>query len=225
MRFSISGYGELDVEISSLIIAGWAGRNTEAVEHHIQELAELGVKRPSQVPCFYYLSSQLLTNSLKIQTLGKSASGEVEAVVIQTEQGLMLGVGSDHTDRIVEAYDVTVSKQMCSKPVSKELWPLAEVIGHWDSLEVRCWRQRGEQVELYQSGSLSSLLPLQVLIERCTGKTALPMGCAMFCGTQPVMGELGFGDAFEMSLMDPVLNREIRLRYSIESLESEHCST
>ena len=31
---------------------------------------------------------------------------------------IFVGCGSDHTDRKVEAYSVTVSKQMCDKPIA-----------------------------------------------------------------------------------------------------------
>ena len=31
---------------------------------------------------------------------------------------IFVGLGSDHTDRKVEAYSVTVSKQMCDKPMA-----------------------------------------------------------------------------------------------------------
>ncbi len=35
---------------------------------------------------------------------------------------IFVGCGSDHTDRKVESYSVTVSKQMCDKPMASELW-------------------------------------------------------------------------------------------------------
>ena len=50
-----------------------------------------------------------------------------------------VGCGSDHTDRKVEAYSVTVSKQMCDKPIASELWELEEVVGHWDQMILRSW--------------------------------------------------------------------------------------
>ncbi len=34
-----------------------------------------------------------------------------------------LGIGSDHTDRKVETYNITVSKQMCDKPVRPSCGP------------------------------------------------------------------------------------------------------
>ena len=36
-------------EIDSLVIAGWTGRNVEALEAHIKELEAIGVKRPRAV--------------------------------------------------------------------------------------------------------------------------------------------------------------------------------
>ena len=45
---------------------------------------------------------------------------------------IFVGTGSDHTDRKVESYSVTVSKQMCDKPIAPVLWDLDDVIGHWD---------------------------------------------------------------------------------------------
>jgi hypothetical protein len=40
----------------------------------------------------------------------------------------------------------------------------------------------------------------------------------MFCGTQPVIGELGYGESFEMELFDPVLGRSLIHAYSVEPL-------
>ena len=54
------------VEVNRLTIAGWAGRDQAAIEHHIAELAELGVKRPSTTPCFYRLGAELLTQAEQI---------------------------------------------------------------------------------------------------------------------------------------------------------------
>jgi hypothetical protein len=63
------------------------------------------------------------------------------------------------------------------------------------------------------------------LIRRYTGasmlSTELPVGTAMFCGTQPIIGELGFGEAFEMALIDPVAGGELRHRYAVHTLPVE----
>jgi len=65
------------VEIDSLIIAGWAGRDAAAIEHHIEELAALGVPRPSTTPLYYRVAAQTLTQSNRLVVLGPDSSGEV----------------------------------------------------------------------------------------------------------------------------------------------------
>ena len=44
------------LEVHDLIIAGWTGRDTEAVEKHILELEKIGISRPSSTPIFYRAS-------------------------------------------------------------------------------------------------------------------------------------------------------------------------
>src|SRR5882757_7709226 len=116
--------------IDDLVVAGWTGRDSASVEHHIAELEAIGVARPRTIPCFYRCGANLLTTSQQIDVTGNDSSGEVEFVLISLPQGLMVGVGSDHTDRKVEAYGVTVSKQMCPKPIGETLWSFHDVQEH-----------------------------------------------------------------------------------------------
>jgi Protein of unknown function (DUF2848) len=53
----------LTVVPQQFVIAGWTGRNAQAIEHHIEELAALGIARPSQVPLYYRASAALLTTA------------------------------------------------------------------------------------------------------------------------------------------------------------------
>ena len=87
------------VAIRNLVVAGWTGRNTEALEAHIKELEAVGVKRPKSVPIFYRNAVSLLTTAPEIQVVGDQSSGEVEFVLYSLADGLWIGVGSDHTDR------------------------------------------------------------------------------------------------------------------------------
>ncbi len=109
--------------VDTLVIAGWTGRDEAALEAHIAELEAMGVARPAATPCFYRVAASLLTTAGAIQVAGAGTSGEVEAVLFSAPDGLWVGVGSDHTDRETEAYNVTVSKQACAKPVAPVLWP------------------------------------------------------------------------------------------------------
>jgi Protein of unknown function (DUF2848) len=208
---------EEPVEVSRLTIAGWAGRDQAAIEHHIAELAELGVKRPSTTPCFYRVGAELLTQAEQIDVVGVKSSGEAECVLLQTQAGLLVTIGSDHTDREVEAYGVTVSKQVCPKPVARDAWRFDDVAGHWDQLELRAFAIANGARRVYQQGSVASLLPAADLLARAP----LANGAAMFCGTLAVQsGIVGMadGDALELELHDPVLNRTLRHAYRVHAL-------
>ena len=75
MRFE-TPQGDLTANISSLTIAGWTGRDRAAVDHHIEELAALGVAPPSAVPLYYHVAHNLLSQAAQIDVLGKDTSGE-----------------------------------------------------------------------------------------------------------------------------------------------------
>src|SRR5271168_2320870 len=198
----------LSAEIRDLIVAGWTGRDAAAVEHHIAELQAIGVARPRSVPCFYRVGANLLTTQATLDVTGSDGSGEVEFVLLSLAQGLYVGVGSDHTDRKVESYGVTVSKQMCPKPVSRELWAFAELKDHWDSLLLRSWITRDNQRMLYQEGNVARMLAPEDLIARYSdGRQSLPVGTAMFCGTMPLLEPIGPATEFQMELEDPILGR------------------
>lgn len=208
------------VHIDTLIVAGWTGRDTAAVEHHIAELAALGVQRPRTVPCFYRVGANLLTTAEEIDVAGSASSGEVEFVLLSLADGLYVGVGSDHTDRKVEAYSVTVSKQMCPKPVSRELWKLSDVEPHWDQLVLRSWVTRAGSRELYQEGLVTKMRsPGDLMTRYLEGPGVLPIGTAMYGGTLPVTGEIGGGVRFDIELEDPCLARTLRHSYAARSLE------
>ncbi|KVQ17582.1 hypothetical protein WJ99_01855 [Burkholderia ubonensis] len=216
----IEGGRAIQVNASRLVIAGWAGRDAAEVEYHIRELEAIGVRRPSAVPCFYEVAPALLTTSGSIEVLGEHSSGEVEVVLLQTEaDGLLVGIGSDHTDRKVEGYDVAVSKQMCAKPLGMTLWRYADVAAHWDELIARSWRidHNGERIR-YQEGTLARLMHPEPLIWRAFGATSMIRETVLFCGTQPVLGTLTPANAYELELHDPILRRSLRHRYSVDAL-------
>jgi hypothetical protein len=207
-------------EVASLVIAGWTGRDKAAVEHHIAELAAIGVKRPRTAPCFYRLGASLLTTARELDVVGNDSSGEAEFVLISAPDGIYVGVGSDHTDRKVEAYGVTVSKQMCPKAIGQELWRLADLEDHWDRLTLRSHVTRNNKRLVYQEGPVSGMLSPRELLARFPDSPGrLPEGTAMFCGTLAVQGEIGGGERFEIELHDPVKDRSLKHDYTVRSLE------
>jgi hypothetical protein len=214
------GLGALTGEatVNQAIIAGWTGRDPVAVEKHIKELEALGVKRPASTPIFYRVSASRITTAETMEAVGTQSSGEVEYVLFQANGTLWVGVGSDHTDREVETYGVTVSKQMCDKPVAAEFWAFDAVADHWDKLVLRSFIKENGGHVLYQEGAVAGMLAPLDLIERYTGKKELPEGSLMFCGTFAAKGGIRPSERFEYELEDPVIGRKIASGYSISCL-------
>src|SRR6201990_1079813 len=111
----------LTLSIDQAVIAGWTGRDPVARDKHIAELEALGIARPATTPIYYRCSARRLTMEDSIEVCGTDSSGEVEFFLVGWQGRTFVGLGSDHTDRKVESYSVTVSKQMCDKPVASPL--------------------------------------------------------------------------------------------------------
>jgi len=205
----------LTLAIDQAVIAGWTGRDPVARDKHIAELEAIGIARPASTPIYYRCSARRITLEDRIEVCGENSSGEVEFVLIGWQGRIFVGCGSDHTDRKVEAYSVTVSKQMCDKPVASVLWELEDVIGHWDRLILRSWAVIDGARVLYQEGTLDAMLPVKDLIDRGFDGKGLPDGCAMFGGTFAAKGGIRPADRFEFELEDPVRKRKISHGYDV----------
>ncbi|WP_027966313.1 DUF2848 domain-containing protein [Halomonas halocynthiae] len=219
-EFQLAETGEtLNVAINELIIAGWAGREQAGIDEHIEELKAIGVAPPSSTPLFYRASAKLATNDGNVQFLGNETSGEIEVLLIGTERGTLVGIGSDHTDREAEAWSVAHSKQVCAKPIGRQVWWLADVIEHWDQLQMASFATINGQEVPYQKGSVTGLLhPEDLLCRFGLNKTELAPGQAMLCGTLPVIGGVRPAQVFRMVLTDPVKGRALSHAYTIETL-------
>jgi len=200
-------------EFQQLVIAGWTGRDEAALRKHIKELEEIGVKPPKTTPIFYRVSANLFTHETGIQVSGPDTSGEVEFVLMQGKE-LRVAVGSDHTDRKAETIGVSLSKQLCAKPVSRESWRYDEVKSHWEKLTLRAWADG----ELYQEGPVTAMRSPEDLLQRYGG---LKNGWAMFCGTLAAKGGIRPAGRFAMELEDPVLKRKLKHEYRIHVLPVE----
>jgi hypothetical protein len=209
----------VELSVTAAVIAGWTGRDVAKMEEHIAELEKLGVKRPAATPLFYRVAAARLTLAGAIEASGGQSSGEVEFVLFRDDDGLYVGVGSDHTDREVETYGVTVSKQMCDKPLASEVWPYNEVVGHWDELLLRSWAVEGGTRRLYQEGAVSAMRAPEDLMSRYTQGSELAPGTVMFGGTLPAIGGIAPAERFEFELEDPVLGRRISHGYDIVTLD------
>jgi Protein of unknown function (DUF2848) len=221
LTFTIDAQGTtvpLTLPIDQAVIAGWTGRDPVARDKHIAELEAIGIAPPASTPIYYRVSARRLTQEDRIEVCGGESSGEVEFVLIGWQGRIFVGTGSDHTDRKVESYSVTVSKQMCDKVMAPVLWELEDVIGHWDRMILRAHAWIDGKRVLYQEDTLDAMLPVKELIARGFGGKGLPDGCAMFGGTFAAKGGIRPASRFEFELEDPVLKRSIRHAYDVIEL-------
>jgi hypothetical protein len=207
------------VDIDELVIAGWTGRDVEALNHHIEELNAIGVQPPSKVPLYYRVTANLLTQTETVQVLGDDTSGEVEPVLVGTPDRLWVTVGADHTDRKLESYGVAASKQVCSKVIGRTAWRFEDVEPHWDRLMLRSFVEEGGKRVLYQEGPLAMIrAPRELIAGWRNGDKRLPAGVAMFCGTLPAIGAIRSSSHFHMEIEDPVLGRKLVHAYEVTAL-------
>jgi hypothetical protein len=209
----------LDVDVHTLVIAGMTGRDAAAVQEHVDELAAIGIAPPSTFPIYYRVSAALLTTAGRIQVIGDDSSGEVEAVLIGAHDGMLVGVGSDHTDRRVEADSIAVSKQMCAKPIAVDVWRYADVAQAWDDLELACDRVDDGARAPYQRGRMAAVRrPEDLIAGHFDGLTELPADVALFTGTVPTLGAIAAAGRFEIALNDPNRGRRLTHAYDVEPL-------
>lgn len=213
---SVGGEERISTDPKAVVIAGWTGRDEAALNAHIEELAELGIAPPKSVPMYYRVAAALLTTRPVVQMVGREATGEIESVLWKHDGGLYVGLGSDHTDRKLETVGITLSKQLCAKPVSQHVWPWAEVAPHWDQILLRSRLASGE---IYQEGPAAGLRrPDELLALYESREGPLPARSLMFCGTLAVHGGIRFTDVLRLELIDPVLKRTIEHHYAVDVL-------
>lgn len=218
LKFEREGAGPVEMEVDTLVVAGWTGRNDAGIQHHIEELAAIGVPGPSSVPVFYRNAASNVLQTDRLEVLGPDTSGEAEPVIVSLSDGLWLAVGSDHTDRKAETIGIALSKQLCGKVLGSRLWQLNEVVQHWDELILRAYATIDGERVTYQEGRLSLMRKASDLMTRYAGGPTLPAGTIMMCGTIPAIGGIRPAERFEMEIEDPVLGRRLSHSYRVDAL-------
>ena len=220
LKFTVQGSGQqVELGVALAFNGGYAGRDRETVWKHVEELAEIGVPAPSQVPTLYALGNNLVTTAGTVQVQHDKTSGEVEYVLLIADDDVYVTVGSDHTDRDLEATSVERSKQSYPNILAPDVWRYDEVIDHWEKLVLRCWVTKDGERQIYQEGTLAELLLpdfwLKTLEELLGTK---PRNVVIMSGTIPAKPGLVYADSYDMEIHDPVLDRTIKHSYNVEML-------
>ncbi len=214
-----SPVSEIPFPVGRIFNAGWAGSDRAAIQRHIDELAEMGVPAPQFIPTLFALGNHLLTTSDAIQVHGDKTSGEVEYVLLKDDGELFVTVGSDHTDRRLEAHSIPKAKNMCLNVMAQDVWPYSEVKDHFAQLGLECWVVRNGERSLYQKDFCSALLPPEYWIKDLEARIGgFAEGVVLFSGTIGTIAGLVVGDSYEFQMTDPVLDRTIKHKYECEVL-------
>ena len=110
-----SGEKAVTVPVADLVIAGWTGRDPAAMEAHMAELEAIGSHDPKQLPSSTACLKTCLPRMIPSAWSEKTVLARWNFYLALAD-GLWMGLGSDHTDRKVEAYNVTVSKRLARNP-------------------------------------------------------------------------------------------------------------
>ncbi len=214
LSFRRPGERPLTMKVDRVAIAGYTGRDTAAVEKYVEKLAEEGIKPPESIPMVYGVGADRVVSHDVIDVAGDETCGEVEFVLLVTDDGVHVTVGSDHSDRALETESIPLSKQVVPKVVAREAWRLEDVADHWDQLKLTA--TVGEEARAYQETGVDFFLEPADILEFVNAGP----GTVVFCGTvSSLQGGFDFDPVFTGRLHDPVLDRSIEFTYRARQLE------
>jgi Protein of unknown function (DUF2848) len=212
----------LTFNYSRMINAGYVGRDQEVVRKYIAELEAKGIPGPKSTPVVFPVNPRALVLDEDIEVYGPQTAGEVEYVLlIQDAQTIYVGMGSDHTDRLLEETDIPRSKQICPNVMCPTVWPLADVEPHWDELTFDSQVEIDGETIANQDGRLATILNPAALMEFSRSKVGDNLdGMLIFSGTVgTVSGKYIYGERFIAGLHDPVLKRSLSVDYAVLPLD------
>jgi hypothetical protein len=216
------GMRNLAFPVKRMVNAGYVGRDQEAVKRHIEELKVKGVPAPEEVPTLYPVASYLVKTGGVLEVVEEETSGEAEFVVLLQEGQKYIGVGSDHTDRKLEAESIIKAKQMCPNVVSSIVWPYEEIKSLWDALEMRSWVIKEGKRILYQETTLASIMSLEDLVSFVKQKVTDGdlENMVIFSGTVAAIGgEMLAGEGFAVQLRNPETGESLWCDYQVKVID------
>ena len=203
LAFDVADTGEtIELTDFTAVVAGYTGRDAAAVQHHIDELAAIGVAPPPAVPMFYPVERVTVSPAAALDVAGEKTSGEIEPLYIRHGGRYYLGIASDHTDRHVETIDIGDSKRACPKPVAGTVVAIPELESlSLDECRARSWVDG----RLYQDGTLDNLRTPANVVELLLERSDIGDGdFVCLGGTLPVIGgEFVYGREWRIELTFP----------------------
>jgi hypothetical protein len=222
LEFTIDGEGgqqQRAIEVSRVYNLGFTIRDREKMQRHLDEVEGVHVDWPERPPIIFPISAWATITDSDVPVQYDRTSGEVEIVMVVDGDELLVGVGSDHTDRHLEATDIPWGKQVAPNIVAPTLWRWDEVVDHWDQVGIESYVDD----RLYQKALVSEFWTPVEMVDSVKGRIAeVPGARVFFSGTVVSEGErLDFGLRWSLRMIDPVLDRTIRHDYTVTILSEE----
>lgn len=219
----------LDVDITRCFHLSFTMRDRAKMLRHLEEIYEmfqLGTLRITcdEPPLVLPVSPWTVLTDTEITVQKTRTSGEVEIVtVVDEDRRLYVTVGSDHTDRSLEAIDIPWAKQVTPDVVAPAVWRWEDVADHWDDVTMECTTGRPGGSRLHQRTSVAEFwTPVDMVAGLASNVRAVGGATVLFGGTSDtVHNEVDFADTWTISLIDPVLRRRIDHMYSVTVLATE----
>lgn len=209
LAFTLAGGGTTAFDVAYALNGGYAGRDIAQAQHHIDELAELGIPGPKSIPTLYPLSGTLAAQGDHVQVPHGRTSGEAEWALLippgaTSSDDYLVTAACDHTDRALEVHGVAWSKQSAPDFLGDVAWRWGDVRDDFDSFRLRAWVTNDGAEELIQDGSPAELLTPDYWIKRLGEAGRLHPGTVVMSGTIPMKpGVDQFADAWRVELSDP----------------------
>ncbi|GAB3213669.1 hypothetical protein GCM10027294_47260 [Marinactinospora endophytica] len=222
LKLELNNGVEVDVEITTLLNGGYAGRSQDDVRAHVAELALLGVPAPETTPALYPISPYLAMQTDEVPVQHERTSGEAEWALIVAgprPEDLLLTAACDHTDRALEVHGVAWSKNAGPDVIATRAWRLVDVADHLDELTLTAWVGEDKADTEIQRGTLAELLAPDFWVELLRERDLLHPGTVLLSGTIPMReGVDQFARCWRVELGDPRTGDVIGLDYTTRRL-------
>lgn len=220
LAFELPDGSTTSVSVAHLLNAGYAGREQDEVQAHIAELAELGVPGPSVTPALYPVSAYLAQQVSEVSVQHGRTSGEAEWALVITEEGPLLTVACDHTDRELEVHGVAWSKNASPDVLGRKAWRLDDVRDHLDQITLKAWVGEADVPDtLIQDSTLGALLTPDYWLDVLTERGLNAPGTVLISGTVAMTSGVDqFARSWKVEMADPVTGAALDLQYVVDQM-------
>ena len=220
LTFELPDGSTRSLVVTDLLNAGYAGREQDEVQAHIAELAELGVPGPTTTPALYPVAPYLAQQTTMVSVQHGKTSGEAEWALVITDDGVLLTVACDHTDRQLEVHGVAWSKNASPDVLGRKAWRLDDVRNHLDQITLKAWVGDGSGLDtLIQDSTLGALLTPDYWLDVLSGRGLNKPGTVLISGTVAMIpGVDQFAHSWKVEMSDPVTGNSVDVAYDVRKM-------